>query len=64
MMTSDRKTIYAIIRCLEIIGEAVKHIPVKMKEKYPYVPWKEISGMRDKLIHAYFGIDIGLTTVD
>ncbi len=56
----DRKTIYALIRCLEIIGEAVKHIPEDMKARYPQVPWKEIAGMRDKLIHGYFGIDTGL----
>jgi len=56
----DKKTLYAIIRCLEIIGEAVKYIPPKLKQKYPEVPWREIAGMRDKLIHGYFGIDIRL----
>jgi len=55
---SDKKTLYAVIRCLEIIGEAVKKIPINIREKYPEIPWKEIGGMRDKLIHEYFGVDI------
>jgi uncharacterized protein with HEPN domain len=58
--TDNRKTLYAVIRCLEIIGEAVKNIPEEIKTKYPQIPWKEIAGMRDKLIHGYFGVDTGL----
>jgi len=46
----------AIIRRLEIIGEAVKNIPTVVKKKYPGIPWKDIAGMRDKLIHEYFGV--------
>jgi uncharacterized protein with HEPN domain len=57
-LESDKKTLYAVIRCLEIIGEAVKKIPTNIKEKYSEIPWKEIGGMRDKLIHEYFGVDI------
>ena len=48
----------AIIRRLEIIGEAVKNIPDGFKRKYPNIPWKQISGMRDILIHEYFGVKL------
>ncbi|GAB6072848.1 DUF86 domain-containing protein [Venenivibrio stagnispumantis] len=47
----------AFIRSLEIIGEAVKKLPEEIKEKNKNIPWKEIAGMRDKLIHDYFGVD-------
>jgi len=47
----------AVIRSLEIIGEAAKNIPEDLREKYPDIPWKRMAGMRDKLIHAYFGVD-------
>lgn len=50
----------AIIKRLEVIGEAVKNIPRDIKKKYPEVPWKKIAGMRDILIHEYFGIDLDL----
>ncbi len=53
----------AVIRRIEIIGEAVKNIPQGIKDKYPSIPWKEIIGMRDILIHEYFGIDLDLTWV-
>jgi len=48
----------AVIRNLEIIGEAVKHIPNNLRKKYPDIEWKKIAGLRDILAHAYFGIDI------
>lgn len=46
----------AIIKRLEIIGEAVKNIPSEIKKKYPKIPWKDIAGMRDILVHEYFGV--------
>ena len=52
----DDKTSSAVIRKFEIIGEATKNIPQSIKEKYPPIPWKEMAGFRDKLIHFYFGI--------
>ncbi len=54
---SDDKTSSAVIRKLEIIGEAVKKIPDDVRQKCPSIPWKEMAGMRDKLIHFYFGVD-------
>ena len=51
----------AVVRRLEIIGEAVKHLPAEIKERHPDVPWKRIAGTRDVLIHDYFGVDVDLT---
>lgn len=55
--TNDDKTSSAVIRKLEIIGEAAKNIPNFLKDKYKDIPWKNIAGMRDRLIHGYFGVD-------
>jgi len=57
---ADDKTSSAVLRKLEIIGEAVKHLPDQVKKNYKGVPWKEMAGMRDKLIHWYFGVDYQL----
>jgi uncharacterized protein with HEPN domain len=54
---ADAKTSYAAVRCLEIIGEAAKHVPLSTRRKYPEIPWKKMAGMRDKVIHFYFGIN-------
>jgi len=48
----------AVIRELEIIGEAAKNVSVETKSKHPDIPWKQMSGLRDKLIHDYFGVDL------
>jgi uncharacterized protein with HEPN domain len=55
--SGDDKTVYAVTRALEVIGEATKCIPRQVRERYPSLPWSEMAGMRDKLIHAYFGIN-------
>jgi uncharacterized protein with HEPN domain len=55
---ADPKTSFAVIRALEIIGEATKNIPEPIRAQYPAVPWKGFAGMRDKLIHAYFGVNL------
>ena len=57
---NDDKTSSAVIRKFEIIGEASKNLPNSVKEKYPKIPWKDIAGMRDKLIHAYSEVDLNL----
>jgi len=54
----DDKAIFAVIRVLETVGEAIKKIPDKIRAKYPEIPWKEIAGTGDKLIHKYFGIKL------
>jgi len=54
----DTKTVYAVIRAIEIIGEAVKNIPEDVRSKYPEIPWRAMAGMRDKVIHAYFGVKL------
>ena len=57
-LAKDEKTVDALIRNLEIIGEAAKKIPVDVRAQFPQIPWNEIAGMRDKLIHEYFGVDL------
>ncbi|MFH0731816.1 MAG: DUF86 domain-containing protein [Candidatus Omnitrophota bacterium] len=54
----DKKTVFAVIRALEIIGEAAKKIPLAIKSKHKNIPWKQIAGMRDKLVHEYFGVNV------
>jgi len=52
----DEKTSDAVIRDIEVIGEAIRHVPDDLRQKYPAIPWKLIAGMRDKLIHDYLGV--------
>lgn len=55
---SNDEKVYAVIRALEIVGEATRGIPEHVRVRYLTVPWREIAGMRDKLIHHYFGVDL------
>jgi uncharacterized protein with HEPN domain len=56
----DDKTSSAVIQKLQIIGEAVKNVPADIKQRYTDIPWKEMAGMRDKLVHQYFRIKMEL----
>jgi len=53
----DNKTCDAVIRCIEVIGEATKNIPEEIRISYPSIPWRDLAGMRDKIIHSYFTVD-------
>ena len=55
---NDLKTQDAVIRNLEIIGEATKNLSPELRVKYPTVPWKAMAGIRDRLIHHYFGVNL------
>lgn len=57
---ADDKTSSAVLRKLEVIGEAAKAIPEDVRAKHAAVPWREMAGMRDRLIHSYFGVDMAL----
>ncbi len=54
----EDKTQFATVRAIEIIGEATKNIPPSVRKKYPKIPWRDIAGMRDKVVHEYFGINL------
>ena len=57
---ADDKTASAVVRKFEVIGEAARQIPGDLRRRYPQVPWVEMADMRDRLIHAYFGVDYRL----
>lgn len=57
---NDDLLVDGVVRNLEVIGEAVKNIPANFRKKYPSIEWKRIAGLRDILIHEYFGIDYEL----
>ena len=56
----DGKTQDAVVRNLEIIGEAVKNLTINLKKKHPEIPWKELAAVRDRLIHHYFGVNFDI----
>ena len=55
---ADRRTNLAVVRALEVIGEATRHIPASTRRRYPQVPWQDMVAMRNKLIHEYYGVDL------
>ena len=57
---NDKKTIDAVIRNFEIIGEAVKLLPPVLKNKYPEINWQRIRGFRNRIVHDYFGVDLSI----
>jgi uncharacterized protein with HEPN domain len=57
LFCNDKKTVLSYTRSLEIIGEACKNVPAEYRTKYPQIDWKGFAGLRDIIIHQYFGID-------
>ena len=58
--SEDDKTTYAVVRAIEIIGEAAKKVPKDLRDSYVEIPWREITGTRDKLVHEYFGVNLAV----
>lgn len=54
----DRKTVLSVTKCIEIVGEAAKHVPDTTREKYPEIPWRDTAGIRDRLVHSYFKVNL------
>ncbi|HAK88387.1 MAG: hypothetical protein A2077_04855 [Nitrospirae bacterium GWC2_46_6] len=58
--SNDKKTIKAVVRSFEVIGEAASKLPHNIREMYPEIPWQETIAMRNRLIHEYFGVDLDI----
>ncbi|MBI3788425.1 MAG: DUF86 domain-containing protein [Ignavibacteriales bacterium] len=54
----NQEKIFAVVKTLEIIGEAARHVPKSMRDKYEAIPWKQVTGMRDRMTHEYFSVDL------
>lgn len=59
-LQKDRRTFLAVVRSLEIIGEAARQMPKTFREKHPEIPWREIASLRNVIAHEYFGLDIDI----
>lgn len=55
---NDKKTVLSVTKCIEVVGEATKHIPDSIREKYPEIPWNDLAGIRDRLVHGYFRVNL------
>lgn len=55
---ADFRINFALVRALEIVGEATKRLPMTLRAQYPYIPWKQMAGMRDRIIHGYDTVDL------
>ena len=58
--SEDQKTIYAVVCAIEIIGEAARRVPIEIRKKYSHIPWRGMTGMRDKLVHDYHHVNLQL----
>ncbi len=56
-LAQDERTLLAVVRALEVIGEAARQIPTPFRDEHPTLPWRAMIGMRDKVVHGYFGVD-------
>lgn len=59
-LNHDRMLLHSLVRCIEIVGEAAVHVSEEFKSGFPAFPWAELAGMRNRLIHAYFDIDLDI----
>ena len=56
----DRRTVDAVVRNLEVAGEAARHVPDDVRNRFPQVPWQDLADLRNILVHEYFGVDLGI----
>lgn len=59
-LVADRKTLRAIERCIEVIGEATKRMPIELRQRFSALPWKDMAGMRDRVVHDYGNLNVKL----
>lgn len=62
-LEGDTKTLYSLVRALEVVGEATKRVPASVRALDAAIPWKEMAGMRDRLIHDYENVDVELLLI-
>ena len=59
-LDKDEKLVLAVVRLLEVLGEAAKNVSEECRQQYPAIPWRQIAGTRDRLIHGYFDVDLDI----